>query len=92
MKLPPPLFFISLTTRNQLTILQRVLSLLSRHRVVVEQITLCGSAASNDHHVSLTIRTQPTHIHKLVKQLARLIDVTGVHLSMETKITLDKAA
>jgi len=66
---------LSLTTDNTLRVLQRIATMFSRHRINIDQLTVCETICEGVSEFNIIIQTEPQFIHTLVKQLKRVIEV-----------------
>lgn len=73
-------FFLSITADNALRVLQRITTVLARHRINIEQLTVFETKFKGVSHFSIGIYVEENLVNKVVKQLQRIIEVQEIHL------------
>jgi acetolactate synthase-1/3 small subunit len=73
-------FVITATAENVLRVLQRMASLMTRHRLSMQQISVIEVGIDGCAHLSLAVRTNEETIDKLVKQLGKMADLLDVKI------------
>ena len=71
-------YVLSVVTENTLRVLQRMAGLFARHRVNIEQLTVCGLGDSGFSAFSIVIYSVQPKVVLLVKQLERIVEVKNV--------------
>ncbi|WP_119344077.1 acetolactate synthase small subunit [Facilibium subflavum] len=80
------IYFISMTTENTLCVLQRIASIFSRHRINIEQMNVCETANKGISHFNLVLHSHEEKIHKVIKQLAKVIEVIDIQIANQIPI------
>ncbi|TNF69864.1 MAG: acetolactate synthase small subunit [Gammaproteobacteria bacterium] len=80
------IYFISMTTENALCVLQRIASVFSRHRINIEQLNVCETVNHGISHFNLVLHAYDEKIHKVIKQLAKVIEVIDIHIANQMPI------
>ncbi|WP_119329271.1 acetolactate synthase small subunit [Cysteiniphilum halobium] len=84
------IYFISMTTENALSVLQRISSIFSRHRINIEQMNVFETANKGVSHFSLVLHSHDEKIQKVVRQLAKVIEVIDIQISNSITITTEE--
>ncbi|MFC4892958.1 ACT domain-containing protein [Pseudofrancisella aestuarii] len=75
------IYFIAINTENTLCVLQRISSILSRHRVNIEQMTVFETANKGISHFNLVVHSTEIKIEKIIKKLANIIEVIDINIT-----------
>ncbi|WP_440615856.1 acetolactate synthase small subunit [Cysteiniphilum sp. 6C5] len=86
------IYFISMTTENALSVLQRISSIFSRHRINIEQMNVFETANKGVSHFSLVLHSNDEKIQKVTRQLAKVIEVIDIQISNSMPITTEETA
>lgn len=78
-------FVITATAENVLRVLQRMVSLMTRNRLKMQQINVIEMGMEGFAHLSLALRTDEETIDKLIKQLRKMSDLLDVKICHKTK-------
>jgi len=84
------IYFISMTTENALSVLQRIASIFSRHRINIEQMTVCETANRGVSHFSLVLHSCDKKIYKVISQLDKVIEVIDIKIANKIAIDVTK--
>lgn len=74
-------FVITLTTENNLRVLQRVAGVFSRNRVNVEQLNICASTDANTSYFNMVVYGDDKTLNRVQQQLARIIELFAIQVS-----------
>ena len=83
-------YMISLTTENTLRVMQRITTVFTRNRINIEQLNVFETPISGISHFHIVIQVDDVLILKIIKQLAKIVEVIDVDIS--NKISLNKKA
>ncbi|MDC0534765.1 acetolactate synthase small subunit [Francisellaceae bacterium] len=74
-------YMISLTTENALRVLQRISTVFTRNRINIEQLNVFETQVSGISHFHIVTRVDDILVKKIVKQLAKIIEVIEVDIT-----------
>ena len=85
------IYFISMTTENALCVLQRIASIFSRHRINIEQMNVFETANKGVSHFNLVLHSNDEKINKVIRQLAKVIEVIDIQITNSMPISSEEA-
>jgi ACT domain-containing protein len=78
-------FFITATSHNAGSVLQRLGSLMTRNRLTLREISILELNSQGLAHISLALKTNEETVKKLVKQLKKIVNLLDVKISHKIK-------
>ncbi len=82
-------YSLSMTTENALRVLQRIATVLAKHRINIEKLNVSETQTKGVSHFNIVVCTEENLLTKLVKQLQRIVEVYEVHVAHTATIPHD---
>lgn len=80
------IYVISIVAENELRVLQRITTVLARHRLNIIHMNVHKIHASNNSYFNMTFQSETKTIDRVMKQLNRIIELLEVTINSQVPL------